>query len=219
MIALSTAKISQAALNSLDSTKTALQAQQYAAAEASILRATNYENLTSHNKEEIENTNYLSSVELSGESNYADNIKQRIATISIYKNDEVLPRYTLNVPIYNKMQSGGCQIATGTNGVTLEANGSYKNVTVIASSTFNPVDGSWTGKATFNIKAGTANSTVTTTTTTTKSGSRGHYWGTTENVVNQKTIKTNIAQGDIVKVSLGSQSRHKSSTVTVILGN
>ena len=64
---MSTAKISQATLNSLDSTKIALQAQQYAAAEASVLQATNYNDLQAHSKEEIQNTDYYSEVELSEE--------------------------------------------------------------------------------------------------------------------------------------------------------
>ena len=60
MIALSTAKISQAGLGSLNSSKIALQAQQYAAAEASILQATNYDDLTAHDRQNIRNTDYFS---------------------------------------------------------------------------------------------------------------------------------------------------------------
>ena len=219
MMAVATAKITQVSQNSLGSSKIALQAQQYAEAEANLLRCQNYKDLTSRDRQPIQNSDFESEINLSGETNLQNNIKKRIAEIQIYRSNEQLPRYKLDVPLYSVSQSGGCQIATATNSVSLTANGSYKNITVIVSSTFNPVDGSWTGKATFNIAAGSITNTVTTTTTTTKSGSRGHYWGTTENVVNQKTIKTNIAQGDIVKVSLGSASRHKSSTVTVILGN
>ncbi len=95
MIALSTAKISQASLSSLDSTKIALQAQQYAAAEATLLEAAAYDELTGHTRKEIDNTGYDSSVELSEESNYEDDIMQRTATISIYYGNDNLPRYTL----------------------------------------------------------------------------------------------------------------------------
>ena len=95
MIALSTAKISQASLSSLDSSKISLQAQQYAAAEATLLEAAAYDSLTGHNREEIDNSGYESEIELSEESNYEDDIMQRTATINIYFGNDVLPRYTL----------------------------------------------------------------------------------------------------------------------------
>ena len=112
MIALSTAKISQATLNSLDSTKIALQAQQYAAAEASVLQATNYNDLQAHSKEEIQNTDYYSEVELSEENSYNDDIKQRTAVISIYRGNEVLPRYTLKSVLISKNAESGVPIGT-----------------------------------------------------------------------------------------------------------
>ena len=112
MIALSTAKISQASLSSLDSTKIALQAQQYAAAEASVLQATNYNDLQAHSKEEIQNTDYYSEVELSEESSYNDDIKQRTAVISIYRGNEVLPRYTLESVLLSKTAESGVPIGT-----------------------------------------------------------------------------------------------------------
>ena len=112
MIAFSTAKISQASLGSLDSTKTALQAQQYAAAEAAILLATNYDDLTAHDKKNIQNTDYFSEVELSEESDYNDDIKQRTATISIYRGNEALPRYTLESILLSKNEESGVPIGT-----------------------------------------------------------------------------------------------------------
>ena len=112
MIALSTAKISQASLGSLDSTKIALQAQQYAAAEASVLQATNYDDLTAHSKEEIQNTDYFSEVELSEESDYNDDIKQRTATIRIYRGSENLPRYTLESILLSKNEESGVPVGT-----------------------------------------------------------------------------------------------------------
>ena len=112
MIALSTAKISQASLGSLDSTKTALQAQQYAAAEAAILQATNYDDLTAHDRQNIQNTDYFSEVELSEESDYNDDIKQRTATIRIYRGSENLPRYTLESILLSKNDESGVPIGT-----------------------------------------------------------------------------------------------------------
>ena len=112
MIAISTAKISQASLGSLDSTKIALQAQQYAAAEAAVMQATNYDDLTAHDKEIIQNSNYLSEVELSEETDYNDDIKQRTATIRIYRGSEVLPRYTLESILLSKSGDSGVPIGT-----------------------------------------------------------------------------------------------------------
>ena len=112
MIAISTAKIFQASLGSLDSTKTALQAQQYAAAEAAILLATNYDDLTAHDRQNIQNTDYFSEVELSEESDYNDDIKQRTATISIYRGNEALPRYTLESILLSKNEESGVPIGT-----------------------------------------------------------------------------------------------------------
>ena len=110
MIAFSTAKISQASLGSLDSTKIILQAQQYAAAEANVLQATNYDDLQAHGKKEIQNTDYYSEVEFSEESNYNDDVKQRTATISIYRGNEVLPRYTLQSVLTSKNEVSGVPI-------------------------------------------------------------------------------------------------------------
>ena len=112
MIALSTAKISQASLNSLNSSKTTLQAQQYAAAEATLLEAAAYENLTEHGREEIDNSGYDSEVTLSAESIYEDDIMQRTATINIYYGNEALPRYTLKKLLFSAKAGSSLPIGT-----------------------------------------------------------------------------------------------------------
>ena len=109
---MSTAKISQASLSSLDSTKIALQAQQYAAAEASVLQATNYDDLSAHDRQIIQNTDYSSEVELSEESDYNDDVKQRTATVSIYRGNEVLPRYTLKTLLLSAIKDTGVPVGT-----------------------------------------------------------------------------------------------------------
>ena len=133
MIALSTAKISQAGLGSLNSSKIALQAQQYAAAEASILQATNYDGLTAHDRQNIRNTDYFSEVVLSEESDYDEDIKQRTAVISIYRGNEVLPRYSLETLLLSTNKDTGVPVGTviawpvnslpQESGVWLECNG------------------------------------------------------------------------------------------------
>ena len=127
MIALSTAKISQASLNSLNSSKTTLQAQQYAAAEATLLEAAAYENLTEHGREEIDNSGYDSEVTLSAESIYDDDIMQRTATINIYYGNEALPRYTLKKLLLSAKAGSSLPIGT----------------IMPWASTSNPDDGTW----------------------------------------------------------------------------
>lgn len=56
VMSVSTAKISQAAINSTSSNKTTLQAQQYAASEAELMRSMPYSNLSSLAKAKIVGT-------------------------------------------------------------------------------------------------------------------------------------------------------------------
>ena len=98
LVSLSVTKLNQVALSGFNSSKIMHQAQQYAESEAAILKATNYSDITAHGKTAIQNSNgYLSEIVLSAESNYSDGIKQRIATINIYRQSEELPRYSINV--------------------------------------------------------------------------------------------------------------------------
>ena len=99
MIALSTAKISQASLGSLGASKIALQAQQYAAAKADIIKATDYEELTAQAQENIPNSDFYDEVIIGSETLYPgkDDIYQRICTVNVYQYGDVLPRYSLKV--------------------------------------------------------------------------------------------------------------------------
>ena len=116
LMALSTAKINQAAFNGLTSSKIALQAQQYAAAEADLLQATDYDDLdnAAHGREQILNSSdFESEVVLSDESDYSDEIKQRTGTIRIYRENENLPRYTLDTILLSvRQQVSGVPIGT-----------------------------------------------------------------------------------------------------------
>ena len=116
LIALSTAKINQAAFTGLTSSKIALQAQQYAAAEADLLQATDYDDLdnAAHGREQILNSSdFESEVVLSDESDYSDEIKQRTGTIRIYRENENLPRYTLDTILLSvRQQASGVPIGT-----------------------------------------------------------------------------------------------------------
>ena len=98
LTSLGVTKVNQAAFGGYNSSRVLLQAQQYAEAEAAVIKATAYSDLTARSRVEIQNSNgYYSEVSLSAESDYSENVKQKIASINIYKGNEALPRYTLNV--------------------------------------------------------------------------------------------------------------------------
>lgn len=91
-------KVNQVLYYGFENSKGIIQAQQFAEVEAAIVKATLYENLVSRSKTAIQNSNgYKSEIILSNESDYSENVKQRTATINIYKGEESLPRYSLNV--------------------------------------------------------------------------------------------------------------------------
>ena len=98
-LSLGIVKLNQLSINSSEVSRVKLQAKQYAEAEANILKGTNYSDLVAKNKTVIANTNgFCSEIVLSAESNYSTNIKQRMATIRIYKNiNDNNACYTLNV--------------------------------------------------------------------------------------------------------------------------
>ena len=115
LTAVSIVKVNQAAFSGYDNGRIILQAQQYAESEAAVLKATNYSDITSHSKTAIQNSNgYLSEIVLSSESNYSDGIKQRTATINIYRQSENLPRYSINVvkTSVEVNDSGGVPVGT-----------------------------------------------------------------------------------------------------------
>lgn len=99
LTAVSLAKVNHLAFNGLDSNKTALQAQQYAASKAELIRSIKYDDLTAQNKTTIQNSNFQDEVKISAESSYPSDssIKQKICTINVYKIGESLPRSSLVV--------------------------------------------------------------------------------------------------------------------------
>ena len=115
MLSLGTAKLTQAALNSTSTNKITLQAQQYAASKADIVKATNYDDLTAQNKTVISNSdNFYDEVLLGDETDYPDNdkIKQKDVTINVYSRAEPLPRASLKLTRYSV--STGANVPQGT---------------------------------------------------------------------------------------------------------
>ena len=116
LTSLGVTKVNQAAFGGYNTSRIMLQAQQYAEAEAAVVKATAYSNLSARNKIEIQNSNgYYSEITLSGESDYSTNVKQRTASVKIYKGAETLPRYTLNVlKTSAEVQASGSGVPVGT---------------------------------------------------------------------------------------------------------
>lgn len=135
MIGLSVAKIGHASMNATASNTIAMQASNIASSDAALLHAVNYEDLTASNRSAVSGTAFQHETLLSNESSYTDTIKQKIATINVYKGDESIPRSTLQVTRYSveKQESSGVPVGTViawaganapiTNGTWLECNG------------------------------------------------------------------------------------------------
>ena len=86
VMSIGTAKITQAAINSTGSNKATLQAQQYAASEAELLRSTNYSDLKAQNKQSISDSGFKKEIVLSDETDLSGGLKKRDVTVNIYSN-------------------------------------------------------------------------------------------------------------------------------------
>lgn len=222
LIAFSVMKVHSSSFNSMLSSKRTVQAKQYAISKMELLRAKGYSGLASQGKTKIGTTSFYDQVILGAETNYSSTVKQRTVTVNVYNGNESVPRSSIDSVMYSAASSaaGGCQVATGTDSVSITANGTYKSVTVIMASKFSPADGTWTGSATCTAYVnGSSIGSVATSTKTSKGGSKGHYWGTTEAVTNMQTFSKNIVSGNTIKASITSSSRHSGTTITIILGS
>lgn len=128
MTAISMAKVSQSTNNSLVSSSITAQAQSYASSEAELLKSKDYSDLQAQNRQTISGSDFQKEVTLSKESDYSSSIKQRTATIKVYKGSESLPRSQINLVRYSvEQKSSGVPIGT-----------------IIAwASSKNPTDGTW----------------------------------------------------------------------------
>ena len=219
-IGYAVAKINSSAFQSKVANNIAMQAQYFASSKGQLYSAMPYSSLVAQRRSAVAGTGFEDEVLVGEQENYSSTMLKRDIKVNVYKEGDEVPRSSLTFTRYDKLdEPSGCQIVTGTNKVSFNANGAYKSVTVVASSKFIPRDGTWTGSAAFNISVdGSSVGSLSTTTTTSKGGSKGHYWGTTEGVTNQKTVAVNIEKGDRISVSLGANQQHSGTTLTVILG-
>lgn len=128
LMTMSMAKATQSAGNSTLSNSKTLQAQSYAVGKIDLLRSTAYSDLKAEGKTAISGTDFFQEVTLSSESNYTDSIKQKTATVKVYKGQETIPRAELKLTRYTAEQKVS-DVPIGT---------------VIAwPGTKNPTDGTW----------------------------------------------------------------------------
>lgn len=132
-MSIGTAKITQAAINSTGSNKATLQAQQFAASEAELIKSISYADLTAQSRADISDSGFQKEILLSDESDHSEQIKHKTATINVYKGSESLPRSTIKLTRYSAEQKiSGVPIGTviawassknPSDGVWLECNG------------------------------------------------------------------------------------------------
>lgn len=132
-MSIGTAKITQAAINSTGSNKATLQAQQFASSEADLIKSISYTDLTAQSRADISDSGFQKEILLSDESDHSEQIKQKTATINVYKGSESLPRSTIKLTRYSAEQKiSGVPIGTviawassknPSDGVWLECNG------------------------------------------------------------------------------------------------
>lgn len=133
-MSIGTAKITQAAINSTSSNKATLQAQQFASSEADLIKSISYTDLTAQSRADISDSGFQKEVILSDESDYSEQIKQKTATINVYKGSESFPRSTIKLTRYSvEQKASGVPVGTvitwasannpNENGTWLECNG------------------------------------------------------------------------------------------------
>ena len=104
MLSLSSAKMSQAAMNANRSSSIAIQARAYASGKAEILKKESYSDLKNRGKTSIANSDgFYDEVSVGAESVYdaEKNIKQKECQIRVYHKDDVLPRSTIKLIRYS----------------------------------------------------------------------------------------------------------------------
>ena len=136
VMSIGMAKITQAAINSTGSNKATLQAQQFASSEAELIKSISYTDLTAQSRADISDSGFQKEVILSDESDYSEQIKQKTATINVYKGSESFPRSTIKLTRYSvEQKASGVPVGTvitwaslndpKENGTWLECNGQF----------------------------------------------------------------------------------------------
>lgn len=128
LIGLSSAKMTQAAMNGSTSHSSTLQASAIAATDLDLLCSIEYKDLASSAKAAVPDSPYFHEIIVSNESSYSDTIKQKTVTVKVYKGSEAIPRAEVKLTRYSvESKPSGLPIGT-----------------IIAwASAKNPMDGTW----------------------------------------------------------------------------
>lgn len=101
LIGLSSAKMTQAAMNGSTSHSSTLQASAIAATDLDLLRSIEYKDLTSSAKAAVPDSPYFHEIIVSNESSYSDTIKQKTCVVNVYEGSETTPRASLTFKRYS----------------------------------------------------------------------------------------------------------------------
>ena len=133
MLGLSTAKVTQAAMNGTSSNQTSAEAAQIAQSDAELLRSVNYQDVAPSSRKAVEGTLFQHEMTVSSESDFNSSVKQKTVTIKVFKGAETNPRSELRLTRYSAEQkANGVPIGTiiawvslhdPTDGVWLECDG------------------------------------------------------------------------------------------------
>lgn len=133
MLGLSTAKVTQAAMNGTSSNQISAEAAQIAQSDAELLRSVSYQDVAPSSRKAVEGTPFQHEMTVSSESDFNSSVKQKTVTIKVFKGAETNPRSELRLTRYSAEQkASGVPIGTiiawaslhdPTDGVWLECDG------------------------------------------------------------------------------------------------
>ena len=133
MLGLSTAKVTQAAMNGTSSNQTSIEAAQIAQSDAELLRSVSYQDVAPSSRKAVEGTPFQHEMTVSSESDFNSSVKQKTVTIKVFKGAETNPRSELRLTRYSvEQKASGVPIGTiiawaslhdPTDGVWLECDG------------------------------------------------------------------------------------------------
>lgn len=129
---LSISKTLQISFKGVDSTALTIQAQQYAASRAELIRKEDYSSVAGMARSAVAGTEFQEEIIVGSESDYNNDIKQKLITIKIYNASEAVPRVSLSFLKFSKEEKNGVPVGTiiawassvnPSDGIWLECNG------------------------------------------------------------------------------------------------
>lgn len=128
MLGLSTAKVTQTAMNGTSSNQTSAEAAQIAQSDAELLRSVSYQDVAPSSRKAVEGTPFQHEMTVSSESDFNSSVKQKTVTIKVFKGAETNPRSELRLTRYSAEQ---------------KASGVPIGTIIVWASAKNPTDGTW----------------------------------------------------------------------------